>query len=233
MRFPRVALVLITPLALLLLAACGNGTSNGNACDPDERSYKGTCVRSAMAEYFLCTENRGYDSSEEISGSLGGTFKVVADASLEAAAKRSRQENTPVALQIVRDCLTLVQTHPALSQAERTDAADFVRQANAVIEEFKETQGTETPAPTVTLSAQSARKGEQVTVTGAHFLANEVVNIFVHLAFVEPVQADANGAFSTTIVVPPDAPPPGMSTTISARGQDSGRPASAPFRIAP
>lgn len=233
----RIFLIATLALALLLSAACSNAVEQLN-CPAGLHLYKNNCLSSTSIEYVGCTEGRGFSTIDEGSIGLGGTFRVVANASLEIAATKSKQENTPVALQIVKDCLEIAMNSAALSQSERDAAVDFERVAEAALDEFEEvrneieeTRLVETPA--LTLFPESARHGEQVTVTGAQFQANEMVDIRVHSALVKQVQADANGAFSTTIVVPPDAPPPGFSTSITATGQTSARSARAPFRTAP
>jgi hypothetical protein len=60
-----------------------------------------------------------------------------------------------------------------------------------------------------------------------------MVAISVHGTLVTQIEADANGAFSTVITVPAEAPLPGFGTSITASGQTSMRSARAPFRIAP
>ena len=86
--------------------------------------------------------------------------------------------------------------------------------------------------PALQTSAETARKGEQLTVTGTGFGPGESVTIFVHASPVKQVSADDNGSFSTVITIPADAPPPGFSTFIEAAGQ-SGRSAQVPFETAP
>ena len=233
----RIFLIASLALALLLPAACSD-SGEQLTCPAGLHLYKNNCLSSTSIEYVGCTEGRGFSTIDEGSIGLGGTFRVVADASLEIAATRSKQENTPVALQIVKDCLEIAMNSAALSQSERNAAVDFEREADAALREFEEVrrefeEERLAETPTLTLSTESARKGEQVTVTGAQFQANEMVDITVHATLVKQVQADANGAFSTIIVVPPDAPPPGFGTSITATGQTSARSARAPFRTAP
>ncbi|MGA7672090.1 MAG: protein kinase [Nitrolancea sp.] len=101
---------------------------------------------------------------------------------------------------------------------------------------------TSPPQPTATIgvpgtpalqtSAETARKGEQLTVSGTGFGPGETVTIFVHASPVKQVNADDNGSFSTVITIPESAPPPGFPTVIEAAGQ-SGRSAQVPFETAP
>ncbi|MCD5341580.1 hypothetical protein LR392_04975 [Arthrobacter sp. AK04] len=66
-----------------VLVACQQGpTCSGNKSD-----YNGKCPSNMAITYMECTKNRGFDLTTELSGKLGGTFKVIADASIEAAYK--------------------------------------------------------------------------------------------------------------------------------------------------
>jgi hypothetical protein len=181
-------------------------------------------------QYVGCTDGRGMSTTTEIGGGVGGTFKVVADASLKAAYKRTQQEDTPVALEIVKDCMEIARTSSAASDPEQSIAAAYQRQVDQSLQQWQQQQVNQTPM--LTLSRNSARKGEQVTVTGSHFWPNEVVDIRVHATIVAQVKADEKGAFSAAITVPSSAPPPDFDTTIIASGETSARSAQAPFHTA-
>ena len=100
-----IVLVLVSLLMPSLLSACA-----GQDCPAGLHAYKDKCLTNMAIQYVGCTEGRGIDVTTEISAGVGGTFKVVADASLNIAYKRAQQENTPVALEIVKACLDIAKT---------------------------------------------------------------------------------------------------------------------------
>jgi hypothetical protein len=175
-------------------------------------------------EYVGCTEGRGISPTTEISGGIGGTLKVVANASLKLAYKKTKQENTPVALEIVKNCMEIAKSNASAADPEQGIATAYIQQWQ---------QELVHQTPMLTLSSSSARIGEQVTVSGSKFWPNEMVDILVHATIVAQVNADEKGAFSTVITVPSSAPPPDFPTSISATGQTSSRTAKRPFQTAP
>jgi len=228
-RYRPVLLVVLLPLTMLV-AAC-NPFESEATCTGNLHPYKGKCLSNMAIEYVGCTEGRGISPTTEISGGVGGTLKVVANASLNLAYKRTQQENTPVALQIVKDCMEIAKSNSSASDPEQSIATDYQRQVDQSLQQWQQQQVNQTP--TLTLSSASARKGEQVTVNGAQFWPNEMVNIRVHATLVSQVKADEKGAFSAVITVPSSAPPPDFDTTIVATGQTSAKSAEAPFHTAP
>jgi hypothetical protein len=212
-------------LVLLLAPACGSSQPN---CPAGLHPYKNRCLSGASIEYLGCTEDRGFSTESELSGGLGGTFKVVANATLNLAYKKSRQEDTAVALQIVKDCMELVKTSSSASSAEQTSAASFEQTAEQYIEQWKQQQVE--AEPKISLSSSSGRVGDQVTVKGSNFWPNETVNIIVHATLVDQVEADETGDFSTVITVPSMLSD--FDTQIRATGQTSVKSAPAPFHIA-
>jgi hypothetical protein len=214
-----------------LIATACSCTIGQPDCSDGLRPYKGKCLSSAAIQYVGCTEGRGISPTTEIGGAVSGDLRVVADASLSLAYKRTEQENTPVALQIVKDCLELSKTSGSLSPQEQSVATDFQRRADDFRRQWEAEQLARTP--TLTTSAPTARKGAQVRVSGTRFQANEMVTVRLHTTQVAQPTADGNGAFSVSITVPQDAPPAGFSTSIIATGRTSSRSASAPFSTAP
>jgi hypothetical protein len=96
---------------------------------------------------------------------------------------------------------------------------------------------TDTPAAapsangTLALSPTRGSAGTAVTVSGSGFGAGEQVDIYFHATDTAPlatVQADADGSFTGTIVVP-DAP--AGNERIVAKGQTSGQTAAKTFRV--
>jgi hypothetical protein len=210
---------------LMVLASCDQ------SCPDGLQSYKGKCLSRTTIEYVGCTEGRGINPLTKVEGTLAGDLRVVANASLQVAYEQSATENTPVALQIIKDCLELAKNNATLPQAERASAANLQSQVDEARRQWEAEQVARTP--TLELSTQTARKGARVTVIGTRFQASEMVGIRVHATLVTQVRADENGRFSTVITVPQDAPPPNFGTTISATGQTSARSAQAPFRTQP
>jgi hypothetical protein len=210
-----VFLILASLLMPLLLSACA-----GQDCPAGLHAYKDKCLTNMAIQYVGCTEGRGMDVTTEISAGVGGTFKVVADASLDIALKRAQKENTPVALEIVKACLEIAKT---------TSPPDDPEQG--ALKAFQDEQILATPK--LTISPASAREGAQVTLTGSRFWPTEMVDIYLHASLLTQVQADASGGFTTAITVPSSAPPPGFPSTITATGQTSAKSAQAPFQTAP
>jgi hypothetical protein len=213
-------------LVLLLAPACG---SSQPQCTGGLHPYKNKCLSNTAIEYLGCTEGRGFSSTKEISGGLGGTFKVVANATLNLAYKKNQQEDTPVALQIVKDCMEIAKTSSSASDTEQSVAASYEQKAAAYIQQWQQQQVKQTPK--LSLSSSSARVGEKVTVEGSNFWPNETVEIYVHATLVDQVEADDRGAFSDVITVPSSVPPD-FDTQLSAAGQTSAKSARAPFHIA-
>ena len=210
---------------VLLTAGVGGCAMKGPTCSDGTQAYKDVCLSQASVTYLTCTEQRGFDTSKEIGGGLGGSFKVIANASIDAAYKKATKENTPVALQIVKDCMTLSQQSG--SGTERSQARSYAEQADLRLQEWQQTQVRRTAH--ISLSRSSAAPGDAVVVKGRSFVPNETVDIYVHATLVKQVQVDGSGSFSTTIEIPQNVPPPTMPTTIDVSGETSARSAQAPF----
>lgn len=217
----RLILLVLMALASSLL---GFGCSSQPACSAGLHPYKDKCLTNMAIQYVGCVEERGINTTTEISAGAGGTLKVVADATLNLAYKKSQQENTPVALQIVKDCMDIAKTNSPPDDQEQSVAASYQR-------EWQDLVISQTPR--LTISPTSAREGEQVTVTGSRFWANEMVDIRLDVAIVAQVQADGSGGFSAVITVPSSAAPPGFPSAVIATGQSSAKSAQAPFQTAP
>jgi hypothetical protein len=228
----RVFYNLFLIVSIVVAAAASEGCSEEEPpeCSGDLREYKGQCMSNMAIEYTSCVEGRGFSTTTGGEVGVGGTFKIIANASVDAAYKKTQEEDTPVALEIVKACLEIAK-NTAASQPERDTAADLITVADEKQREWQDDWETRTieETPTLTLSTDTAKVGEVVVVSGTHFRGNEMVDISVHASLVTQVQADGNGAFSTEITIPSDAPPPGFSTAIIATGHTSARSARAPF----
>ncbi|MET3143541.1 UNVERIFIED_ORG: hypothetical protein ABIB13_003278 [Arthrobacter sp. UYEF2] len=215
-----VALLLVQFAVSAMLVTCG-----GPACTGNTREYNGQCLGGVAITYIECTKGRGFDLTTKLGGKLGGTFKVVADASVEAAYEEQKQENTVIALQVVSDCLKIAQTE-ADSAVDKSAAEESRNRADMIRQQVQETANIEI-APT------QARVGETLSVSGRNFYPDETVAIYLHATLVKQQKADGQGAFSTTIGVPKSAPPPGFPTTVTATGATSSKSAQAPFEALP
>ncbi|WP_164205412.1 hypothetical protein [[Micrococcus luteus] ATCC 49442] len=215
-----VALLLVQFAVSALLVACG-----GPACTGNTREYNGQCLGGVAITYIECTKGRGFDLTTKLGGKLGGTFKVVADASVEAAYEEQKQENTVVGLQVVSDCLKIAETE-ADSAVDKTAAEESRTRADMIKQQVQETAHIEI-APT------QAQIGETLSVSGRNFYPDEIVAIYLHATLIKQEKADGQGAFSTTIIVPKNAPPPGFPTAVRASGETSAKSAQAPFEALP
>jgi hypothetical protein len=214
-----VAFVLVQFGIGAMLVACGP------TCTGSLRAYNGQCLSGVAITYIECTKERGVDLTTKLGGKLGGTFKVVADASVEAAYEVQKKENTVVALQVVSDCLKIAETQ-ADSAADKSAAEESRMRADYIRQQVQET-------PHIEIAPAQARIGETLRVSGRNFYPNETVAIRLHATLIKQEVADGQGAFSTTIAVPKNAPPPGFPTTVSASGETSAKTASSPFEALP
>jgi hypothetical protein len=203
-----------------MLAACGSPACTGNL-----REYNGQCLSGVAITYIECTKGRGFDLTTKLGGKISGTFKVVADASVEAAHEVQQKENTVVALQVVSDCLKIAETQ-ADTAVDRSAAEESRSRADYIRQQVQET-------PHIEIDPAQARIGETLRVSGRNFYPNETVAIRLHATLIKQEVADGQGTFSTTIAVPKNAPPPGFPTTVTATGETSVKSASAPFEALP
>jgi len=221
---------LMSGLVLLFALVPAVSTCSPPTCTGGLQAYQGMCLTSTAIVYMECTKGHGFDTTEEIAASGGGTFKVVADATLKLAYKKAKKENKDVSLQIVHNCLKNAGQASDSSPEDRKVAQTYERQANRDIKQWETEQVDQTPH--IKLSSKSAKVGDAVQISGTNFYPNETVDIHLHATLVEQVEADGQGTFRVTIEVPNDAPPAGFSTTISATGETSAKSAKAPFVIA-
>ncbi|MET1088730.1 MAG: hypothetical protein ABWY04_16685 [Arthrobacter sp.] len=215
-----VALLLVCVGVSAMLVGCQRETCTGNL-----REYNGECLSGVAITYIECTKGRGFDVATELGGKIGGTFKVVADASVEAAYKNTQKENTVVALQIVSNCLEIAETQ-ADTDVDRSAAEESRNRADFITQQVQETAHIE-------IAPAQAQVGGTVVVSGRNFYPNETIAVRLHATLITQVQADGGGAFSTSIAVPKNAPPPGFPTSVTATGETSAKSATAPFEALP
>lgn len=89
--------------------------------------------------------------------------------------------------------------------------------------------GSTAPAE-ITLSNNTAGRGETIDVFGICFRPGERVAIRVHVTEVGSATADSNGDFTQSIVIPSSAPL-NFPTAISATGRQSIKTGSAPLTV--
>jgi hypothetical protein len=204
-----------------LLVAC----QPPSACPGNQRQYNNACLDNVAITYIECTKGRGFDLTTELSGKLGGTFKVIADASVEAAYKNTQEENTVVGLQIVSDCLKIAESS-ADTAVDRSAAGESRQRADSIRQQVAQTAHVE-------ITPSQARPGASILVSGTSFYPDETVAIYVHATLVTQVKVDGQGAFSATIAVPKNTPPSGFPTVVTVTGETSAKSAQAPFEALP
>ena len=220
-RHTRPAAILLGLFAISpLLVACPSSPS----CSGSQRPYNNVCLDNVAITYIECTKGHGFDLTTEMSGKLGGTFKVIADASVEAAYKENKEENTVVALQIVSDCLRIAESS-ADTAVDRSAAEESRQRADLIRQQVQQT-------PHIEIAPNKAGAGASVLVSGTSFYPDETVAIYVHATLVTQTKVDGQGAFSATITVPKNAFP-GLETAITVTGETSAKTAQAPFEALP
>ena len=220
-RHTRPAAILLGLFAISpLLVACPSSPS----CSGSQRPYNNVCLDNVAITYIECTKGRGFDLTTELSGKLGGTFKVIADASVEAAYKQTQEENTVVGLQIVSDCLKIAESS-ADTAANKSAAEESRQRADLIRQQVQQT-------PHIEIAPNKAGAGASVLVSGTSFYPDETVAIYVHATLVTQIKVDGQGAFSATITVPKNAFP-GLETAITVTGETSAKSAQAPFEALP
>ncbi len=185
-------------------------------------------MTTSTINYVSCTEERGKNLTAEakvkFDAALNGAVAKAAGVggSVEIAEKITKEENTPVVLQIVKDCLDLTKNDPGAPTAEKEQATAFQQRIQRMIVD-------QTP-PALIVSPQSGVKGTSVTVQGSNFYPNEPIKIYLRATLVQQATANEQGAFSATFIVP-DTAQPGIPTTITAAGAASARSAEQIFTV--
>jgi hypothetical protein len=215
--------LLLLPLGL---AGCGHLPGSSPSCPAGQSAYQGHCLSQTAVTYLSCTAGRGFSPDLEVSAKAGGSFKVVANAVLAAAYKHSKQEDTPVALQIVKDCLKIAESSAA-SSVDQEAASTAEKQASRTLTTWQAQQVASTPH--IKLSRSHAPPGATVTVTGTGFWPHETVDVRVSAELIDQVADRADGSFTARITVPSDAPPADFPAGITATGESSSKHAEAPF----
>lgn len=175
------------------LAACSSANGGGTACTGDVEDYQGRCVTHVTAKYLACIEGRGFSVTNQIGG--GVTLPAVADSTFNVAYSHSKEENTPVALQIVHDCLALAEKN-ATSGDDRGVAHDYVRQTTRYIGVVKNRLAAIELEPSGALDCGSADIGgtavpcpENITIKSTGVKALKTANMEVKGANRDDFQA--------------------------------------------
>ena len=85
------------------LSACQLRDPGKPSCGGGTEAYQGKCLPPVTAKYLACIDGKGFSVSNEVSGSA--TLPEAANSTFNVAYKRSKEEDSTVALQIVHDCL--------------------------------------------------------------------------------------------------------------------------------
>jgi hypothetical protein len=144
-------------LVVTTLSACGDEKVN---CSAGLEEYKGKCLTHSAVVYAGCVEGRGESWTKEIG--VGATLPRAAMLTLNTAYKRSRQENTTVALQIVKDCLKLAEA-ATTSGAERAVARQYRMQVTRIIDAKPKNSPAIAIDPSDTLNCGSVKVGAAIT----------------------------------------------------------------------
>lgn len=139
-----------------LLVACPAPPS----CTGNQRRYNNACLDNVAITYIECTKGRGFDLTTELSGKLGGTFKVIADASVEAAYRETQEENTVVSLQVVSDCLRIAES-TADTAVDKSAAEESRERADMIRQQVAQTAH-------VQIDPSQARVGRSIFVSGTN-----------------------------------------------------------------
>jgi len=240
------ALALAGVLIITGLSACGPGPKP--TCSGGTEDYKGTCVPQVTAEYLACIQDRGFSSSTEVSA--GVPLLRVADSTVQVAYKKSKEEDSTVSLQVVRDCLTLAE-QAATPGTDRGAARQYAQQAARDIAVVRQRLPAIEVDPQGTLDCGTASIDAQVTcqvtikstgVTALHITGTEMTGAnsgdFTADgeclgAPLDPDQActmtiqfhpSASGERNATLVIHQNLPPPDHGTTLELTGTGKGTP---------
>jgi hypothetical protein len=90
------------------------------------------------------------------------------------------------------------------------------------------------PSPKVTVSAEEARPGDTLTISGSGFDPAEPVQVSIGGILLDLATADDGGSFSSTVLIPNELAPPGSPAQVmlaAAEGRESDRAASREITI--
>ena len=150
------------------------------ACTDGSVDYGGRCVPPVTAQYLGCIDGRGFSVSDEFGA--GVTVPAVANSTFRGAYKRSKDEDSTVALQIVHDCLLLAR-ESATSAGDRQAAGDYARRATRSIEVVSRALPAIELDPSRTLDCGSVEVGVpatcELTIESTGVKALKIVSIEV------------------------------------------------------
>src|SRR6266568_7338885 len=176
------------PLAALGIVLAGCACSGGSkpTCTGDLEQYKGRCLTHTAVAYVGCTEDRGFTVTNEISG--GVNLPTVAESTFNAAYKRSREEDSTVALQIVKDRLQLAEKKTT-SATDRTVAKQYEQQATRYADVIKRGIPAIEPVPSKMVDCGSVEVGAQASCQDVTIKSTGVAAL--HITRVEMTGADS------------------------------------------
>jgi HYDIN/CFA65/VesB-like, Ig-like domain len=165
------------------------------------------------AKYLACIDGKGFSVSNEVS--VGTTLPDVANSTFTVAYKRSKEEDSTVALQIVHDCLKLAE-ETATSGTDRGTARQYVSKATQAIAVVKQKLPAIELDPRETLVCPMADVGTQVSC--------EVTINSTGLAPLQVSSTEVTGADSSDFTAVADCPgtlEPGQSCKVTVQFQPS------------
>jgi hypothetical protein len=200
----------LTVLGAGLVAACSSSNNNSASCVGGMQAYDGHCMATTAITYMECTKGRGFDISSQVGGGLGGTFREILGVSLNLASKKSQHEDTPVALQIIKDCLTVAE-QTSQTAADRLAAQDYLQQVNQAIQKIHR----------LFLRPSSGAVGQVVIARATGFGPNLLVQFFLQGQLVGQKVANSEGTAEISFVVPSDFAMGSGPLTASASDSDA------------
>jgi len=236
------AMSLVGLLIAVTLSACVS--SHSSSCTGGTEDFQGKCLPHVTALYLKCIDGKGFSVSNELS--LGATLPEAAGTTVKAAYKRSKDEDTTVALQIVHDCLMLAE-QTATSSADRATAQQYAQQAAGLSHVIQQRLPAIELAPPGTLDFGSTQAPRNVTITSTGVVPLHITYVEVTGAnsgdftvgdeckdkWLDPDQScvmtvqfqpSAGGERSATLVIHQNLPPPDHGTPLQLAGTGTGPP---------
>jgi hypothetical protein len=161
---PRLTLLSVVMALLLTTAACSGGDPPAQpsssppspACPGSLQAYKGNCFTPMAIVFVGCTDKYGFSTTTKIQGGIRVPIKVVAELGINGAYEHGSQEDTAVALEIVKGCLEV-----SREEAKKTNDSEL-RDVNT---ELKKLQSPPPPTPTGQLRYRRDSFGGGVDLT--------------------------------------------------------------------
>jgi Abnormal spindle-like microcephaly-assoc'd, ASPM-SPD-2-Hydin len=204
---------LVGLLMAATLSACNWPGPDNPSCTSGEEAFNGKCLPHVTVKYLACIDGKGFSVSNEVS--VGTTLPDVANSTFTVAYKRSKEEDSTVALQIVHDCLKLAE-ETATSGTDRDTARQYASKATQYIDVVKQKLPAIELDPPGTLDCGPADVGTQVSC--------QVTIKSTGLAPLQVTSTEVTGADSgdfTAVAECPGTLEPGQSCQVTVQFQPS------------